>query len=614
MKSDSDLKIVLEKYKVIEEIGKGGMGRVYMAHDERLERTVALKELVISELVDGEERSEITERFIREAQTAANLNHPNIVTIFDVAQENGKHYIAMEYIPGRSLKEFIEKNHTFVLDTLLDILLQIASGMEHAHSKGVIHRDIKPDNIKVIDNNVIKIMDFGIASMERKKDNITKNGALMGTIGYMSPEQLYDSKSVDNRADIFSFGAMLYEIFTQRLPFDGETIGEVIISIMTCNPIPPRQINPSIPRKLESMILKCLEKEPDKRYNKFKDISNELMALKFVGDFKEISSVENVYDPALANEAYKLKKVSNTFKDKLMSTIPSRDAKTIIIKGKEDVKLSFVRSLGNLGDKQGEFSSPRTIYYSDNFLYVADTKNSRVQIFDENDICQLIIEADDMKAPCSIAVDNETNQIFVLDAEDCKIRVFNQNGEELRRFGSLGDSPWKFKGASSILSLDNKLYVLDTKDCKIKVFNLQGKYITSFGKMGEERGEYKAPYALASDNEKIFVLDQGNSNVQVINKSGIPELVFGSRGTENGKFTVPKGLGVDSSGRIYVTESLTHRLQVFSKDGKWLYSMGKKGNKEGEFSNPEGVCISNKNKLYVLDRGNNRVQIFTYLA
>ena len=280
--------IVLDKYEVLEEVGRGGMGLVYRAKDLRLGRTVALKELVISQAIIGQEKDELVARFKREAQTAANLNHPNIITVFDVGEENNRHFIAMEYLPGKTLKDYLDEGHTYSLEEILEILLQTSTGLEHAHSRGVVHRDIKPGNIKILEENVVKIMDFGIARIESSTSNLTQDGTMLGTLGYISPEQLHNSKGVDNRADIFSFGAMMYEIFTKSLPFDGGTVGSTILKIMTENPVPPRKINPNMPESLEKIIIKCLQKDPALRYQRFKEIVQELSLFKLMQNNPEL--------------------------------------------------------------------------------------------------------------------------------------------------------------------------------------------------------------------------------------------------------------------------------------------------------------------------------------
>lgn len=614
----SEYKIILEKYRLIEEIGKGGMGRVYKAEDLKLARTVAIKELVIGDLLEEDLKKEIVARFKREAQSAAALNHPNIVTIFDVIEEDNRHYISMEYACGKTLKNLSDENYQYTLNELLDVLIQIASGMEHAHSKGIIHRDIKPDNIKIIEDNTIKIMDFGIASMENKKDGLTKRGALIGTLGYISPEQLYNSNLVDNRSDIFSFGVMLYEMFTKKLPFDGENIGEIIMNIMTANPLPPSKYNINIHPILEKMIMKCLDKDPEKRYNKFKEISSELMILKLSEVTGDLKLNDSTFNLATFNELTQNNRI--TLPDNKTNTFPPSLAyktrfETTANSLEQNIKIVFSKSFGKYGSELGDFSSPRSIFISEDlYLYVCDTKNSRVQIFNSKEELYDVISFPEMKSPCSLAIDYKTENIYILDADDFKIRVFDREGNKLSNFGGLGDSPWKFKGASSIcIANNNKVYVSDTKDSKIKVFTLHGQYLTSFGKNGEASGEYKAPYNIVFDGALLYVLDDAQPRVNIIDKAGIPQFMFGERGTDQGKFTVPKGIAVDERGRIYVSENLTHRVQIFNNQGKFLYSFGKKGNTEGSFSDPEGICISPQNKIYVLDRGNNRIQVFKYL-
>lgn len=610
----SEQKIILEKYRLIEEIGKGGMSRVYKAEDLKLARTVAIKELVIGDLIEEDLKKEIVARFKREAQSAAALNHPNIVTIFDVIEEDNRHYISMEYACGKTLKDLSDENYQYTLNELLDVLIQIASGMEHAHSKGIIHRDIKPDNIKIIEDNTIKIMDFGIASMENKKDASTKRGALIGTLGYISPEQLYNSNLVDNRSDIFSFGVMLYEMFTKKLPFDGENIGEIIMNIMTATPLPPSKYNINIHPTLEKMIMKCLDKDPEKRYNKFKEISSELMLLKLSEATGDLNLNDSIFNLSTLNElTHKLDNKTNTstpflaYKTRFETNTNSLE---------QNIEIVFFKSFGKYGSELGEFSSPRSIFISEDlYLYVCDTKNSRVQVFNSKEKLYDVISFPEMKSPCSLAIDYKTKNIYILDADDCKIRVFDQDKNKLFSFGGIGDNPWKFKGASSICIVNNnKVYVTDTKDSKIKIFTLQGQYLTSFGKNGEASGEYKAPYNIVFDGALVYVLDDAQPRVNIIDKAGIPQFMFGERGTDQGKLTVPKGIAVDERGRIYVSENLTHRVQIFNNQGKFIYSFGKKGSTKGSFSDPEGICISPQNKIYVLDRGNNRIQVFKYLT
>ncbi|GIW21721.1 MAG: hypothetical protein KatS3mg068_0728 [Candidatus Sericytochromatia bacterium] len=643
--------LILGKYEIIEEIGRGGMGIVYKAKDTRLGRIVALKELVVSQAIIGQEREEIIARFQREAQTAAQLSHPNIVTIFDVGEENNRHFIAMEYLPGKSLKDYLDEEYKFSLDEIVDILSQIATGLEHAHSKGVVHRDVKPDNMKIIEDNVVKIMDFGIARIEGNTSSLTQDGTMLGTLGYISPEQLHNSKGVDSRADIFSYGAMMYEIFTKKLPFDGGTVGATILKIMTEDPIPPRKINPDIPEIIEKIIMKCLIKDPDKRYQKFKEIINEFNTFKFILSNPNMMTVSrppeaniNMFsmppqrpidtppiNTSIPGTAIPPQRPIDT--SPINTSIPgtaippqrpidtspidtSIPGTAIHLSKKTDdslepseIKVSFIRQIAKAGTAKGQLNSPKGICSSNGILLIVDNQNRRVQAFDYLGEWKFLIQVSDMQSPNDVAMDKNGN-IYVSDI-DAKIRVFDNSGKFLRAFGGKGEGTGKLKSANGIAIYDDKIYIVDTDNYKIQVFNTNGNLITVFGKYGTKPGEFKSPYSVAVDEDRIYILDYGFPRVQVLDKNGISRLVFGQRGTGKGEFSIPKGIAVDKYGRIFVADTLNHRVQVFNKNGKWLYTFGAKGNGQGQFTGPEAISISDP-YIFVLDKGNNRVQVFTY--
>ena len=247
------------KYRIIEEVGRGGMGIVYKAEDSRLKRAVALKFLPPELTRDTEAR----ERFILEAQAAAALSHPNICTIHEVGEAEGKSYIAMEFIEGRSLREKI-KISPFGLEDALDLVIQLAAGLEEAHKKGIIHRDIKSANLMVTDKGLAKIMDFGLAKL-RGENPLTKEGATLGTAAYMSPEQARGEK-VDHRTDIWSLGVVFYEILTGELPFRGEREASLLYAIVHEEPKRPKTLEPGIPSEIIKIIGRALEKKPESRY------------------------------------------------------------------------------------------------------------------------------------------------------------------------------------------------------------------------------------------------------------------------------------------------------------------------------------------------------------
>jgi len=260
------------RYEILDKLGQGAMGIVYKARDPNIGRIVALKTMTHSANLPEEQRKEYAKRFFREAQSAGALQHPNIVTIYDMDEDDGIPFIAMEYIEGKSLSKIIEERGQIPVLEAVSIIKQVAQGLSFAHEKGIVHRDIKPDNILVDRNGRAVVTDFGIAHLE--ESNLTRTGEVLGTPFFMSPEQILEGK-LDRRSDLFSLGVVFYLMLTGRRPFKGETISSICYHIVHTVPDPlPEDF--SIPMPLLSILNKLLEKDPDKRYSSGKDLISDL--------------------------------------------------------------------------------------------------------------------------------------------------------------------------------------------------------------------------------------------------------------------------------------------------------------------------------------------------
>jgi len=263
-------KILGQRYQLLEKIGGGGMAEVYRAYDQLAKRNVAIK-ILRQEFVH---EADFVKRFQREAESISTLSHDNVVTIFDVGEEDDLYYIVMEYIEGLTLKQLIQKEGRLSIERSLDIAKKIASALYHAHQNHIIHRDIKPQNILIGENGEVKVSDFGIART-MSSATITHTGSVLGSVHYLSPEQAKGGYT-DEKTDIYSLGIVLYEMVTGSLPFFGDSPITVALKHLQEGFIFPRDINPNIPQSVENIILKALEKDPTKRYPSSKQMLNDL--------------------------------------------------------------------------------------------------------------------------------------------------------------------------------------------------------------------------------------------------------------------------------------------------------------------------------------------------
>src|SRR5712671_1521460 len=277
----------LGRYEIRSKIGEGGMGEVYLAQDTRLDRKVALK-ILPADLAANHDRMR---RFVQEAKAASALNHPNIITIYEIDETESGHFIATEFIDGETLRERIRKA-SIKPGEVLDVAVQIAGALSAAHAAGIVHRDVKPENVMIRTDGIVKVLDFGLAKLTSPasldsvdaeaptRANIkTDPGMVMGTTAYMSPEQAR-GLAVDARTDIFSLGVVIYELVAGRPPFGGTTRSDLIAALLEREPPPLARFAPEVPAELERIVMKALTKDPDERFQTAKDLLIDLKRLK----------------------------------------------------------------------------------------------------------------------------------------------------------------------------------------------------------------------------------------------------------------------------------------------------------------------------------------------
>jgi eukaryotic-like serine/threonine-protein kinase len=332
----------IDQYEIISPIGKGGMGTVYLARDKSLGRKIAFK-FLDRRFSQDQDR---LQRFILEARTASALNHPNIITIFEVGEIDNHNFIATEFIEGKTLRQIIE-NEPLELMSVVEIAIQIASALKAAHDAGIIHRDIKPDNIMVRPDGLVKVLDFGVAKLSEQDLDAgisirieTMQGMIIGTVDYMSPEQA-GGEEVDTLTDIFSFGVVLYYLLAGKLPFIGDSPSQIINSILTKEPKSLNTFDENIPVELVKIVKKSLEKEKAKRFQSAKEMLHELQ--QFKKHLVVSEAISNSNQPNIANNS-RTEVIDGTTKIEIQKVETEKHAGNIAVQTKSYLRKSIVFS------------------------------------------------------------------------------------------------------------------------------------------------------------------------------------------------------------------------------------------------------------------------------
>ncbi|MGE5707291.1 MAG: protein kinase domain-containing protein, partial [Bacteroidota bacterium] len=555
---------VCGNFEILDILGKGGMGVVYRAKDLRLDRIVALKELILEQTLSEVEKQDTTERFRREAMASARLKHNNIVTVYDYGQFGGRHFMAMELLEGKSLGDHIEAKTQFTFQQVVDIGIQICAGLDYAHANGVVHRDIKPDNIMVLNNGAVKITDFGVARVRSDLPSMTQTGTTLGTIAYISPEQLCDSRLVDGRSDLFSLGGLLYELLTFKTPFDAGSLGGTILKIMNEQPIPLRQYNPAIPVRLEQVILRSLRKNPDERFPRAAEMAQALAA-----SMKEpppqaqpqVPSQGSQVSPApMAHSPMAQPPVGQPMGMGMNRPIPPGGERRI---PQQIAEIQFVQAFGKAGFGQGEFQQPRGLYIDPNRnVLVSDTENGRIQVFNPQGrfLKQIrpVPSQESFRFPRALA-SNTLDILYIVDDLDFRIYKYDSHGRQLAiwKRARTGDENPAIPGRI-VISPSGQIYLSEPNNHRVLLFDANEKFVMAIGR----QGELQSPMGLALDPRGFLcVLDYGLASVVVYDKRGMKVANFGKRGNGPGEFAVPRDLAVDRFGFLYVADTLNHRIQ-----------------------------------------------------
>jgi serine/threonine protein kinase/sugar lactone lactonase YvrE len=645
------------KYEVIAEIGRGGMGVIYKAQDPRLNRFVAIKQLILDG-VDPDKKEEFKERFRREAILAAGLNHPNLISIYDVSigeSVDDNSYYVMEFLEGHSFRRELEirPENRLPPDEFYPIFKQVCEGLAAAHDMNLVHRDIKPDNVFILPGGKVKLTDFGIArSSEQENSNLTKPGVMLGTLSYVSPEQLQDARNVDHRADIYSLGVVMYEALAGQLPFTGEGLTSTLMAIVSRDARPVHEVCAEITPDVSAVVAKAMRKQATERYlSVIEFLKDYEKALNFGGGKATPSSgiripVANPATSASGNFVQAAQQQTNVPAPRTAG-IPLTKQTEEALKasggtvgkpwtaqrtqslgtagGAEDSSnTEYARPIaviGRAGDEKGSFNEPSVICARFGKILVGDTAKRKFQIFTrEGRFMAESVAKPTVKGtktgggafskPSAISVDAR-GRIYATDSSDHYVRIFDGQGKFTKE---LHNRMGKDGGLSGVIAdATGLLYVSDPDNGCVHVINAEnGQWLRKVGSKGTADGQLQLPSGLALDRfNMLYVVDYSTSKISVFSKAGIFQRSFGGKGTGKGLFNVPRGIAIDRYDRLYVADSLNHRVQVFNTNGQYLYFFGGRGSESGKFIGPADLSIDPENNcLYVADRGNCRVQVF----
>lgn len=633
----------LGNYEIISELGRGGMGVVYKATDTRLGRTVAVKELLLSNALPEVERQDTVERFRREAMAAARMSHPNIVTVYDYGQDGDRHYMAMELLDGKSLGDYLDKKKTFSIKQVVDISVQICAALDYAHQAGVVHRDIKPDNIMLSDNGSVKLTDFGVARVKSDLPSMTTTGTTLGTIAYISPEQLCDSRLVDGRSDLFSLGALIYEMLTFKTPFDAGNLGGTILNIMNSAPTPPSELNVQVPPKLEAVVMRALKKTPEERFTRAAEMGHALTAALREAEKPPAPKIVDQAAPALDTPACRhcqapmpggARVCSNCGRAgtaPLTYSIPGaasrpqdpsapREAAARGIPPmpppaggvRPGIPVMPSRGAGALpqttiaGPLPGTEARPVARPLPGPDRLAAPLQRHVAGLTPLSVLGKPGVGQGEFQQPRSVVFDT-ARHLLVADTENGRIQVFDEERRFLRviRPQQMQET-FRFPRALAI-SPQGITYVTDDMDYRIYKLDSAGRQLNVWKRERTAEENPSVPGRLIiAPNGHLLLSEPNNHRVLVFDAN---EKQIGVLGRERGLHS-PGGLALDHKGNILVLDFGSSCIQVFGSRGELVKTVGRRGNGPGEFAVPREITVDRFGNWFVADTLNHRIQVF----
>ncbi len=645
------------RYKILSEIGRGGMGIVYQAYDPLENRLVAIKRLVM-ENISPEKMREFRDRFKREAVTVKRLSHKNIVEVFDVEVEADNYYYVMEFLEGHSLKSELEaRREPMTPKEFWPYLSQVAEALDFAHTMNVVHRDVKPDNIFILKDGRVKITDFGIArAVDFEETKLTKTGVMLGTLAYVSPEQLQDAKNVDHRADIFSLGVVSYEALSKQIPFSGEGIAATIVKIVSKEEKPLHILNVDIGVETSACVAKAMRKRARERYRSVKDFARDYassLADGESGEHRNFNVGQRTAENLTALPAdYK---PGDSISPRSPGTLPA-DAQSL-----SSADLSSLASAQSGASApaapfqpspQGVNAPPASIdgasaqagsWGASSDFRSVNAPGASLNAFDPKKQTDSFAAPKSLSTPSSFGRQNKgkclrtisargkeqspfgepahvafwSGRLVVADTATRKLSVFSKDGRwsgDLAQLPDAKDS--RTRGGSvtkpSGLAFDGRgrIYVTDANDHFIRVFDASGVFTRDFKNV--HAGESGLTGIAIDSTGIVYAADPFNGCIQVFQSdTGTWIRKLGSKGDAPGQMQLPCGLAVDRLNQLYCVDYGLSRVSIFNKAGFIVRTFGEKGSGPGQFNVPRAITVDQNDKIYVLDSLNHRVQVFS---